>query len=214
VEVDRRWSTRLARTSYVARLVRNLSRIRSDDVAMPLETAADPARTAAGKPRGGFEIPLYREAFATRAPLYSHERLVEIEANRARLCEIAQGEAFDEIFGRLAGIIRDFHAEVEAAGTDFRMVILPDRVQVNPEDRREALALLRMHDREFDWDKPQRRLRELLDKEGITYLDLLPAFREISRDEQLFEVGDTHWNVRGNAVVADLITEWLAPQLP
>lgn len=209
-DVRRDPGTIAARYSYVARLVRNLTRVRSDAMGGSLEIP-DEHDDARSRSQGGFEIPEFREAFAARAPLYSRDRLMQVEANRARLCEIAQAEAFDELFKRFTMILRGFHSEVESSGVEFRMVILPDRYQVNLDEQHAALAHLRMPDRDFDWDKPQRRLREMLDREGISYLDLLEPFREATKHEQLFDPGNTHWNVRGNEFVADQIAEWLGP---
>jgi SGNH hydrolase-like domain, acetyltransferase AlgX len=201
--------TRLARVSYTARLIRNLARVRADSVAAPVDLPAEALTGGETREDGGYEIPEYIDAFRTREPWYSHERMVQVEASRARLFDRGQAEGFDELFDRFAAILRDFRAEVEASGTEFRMVILPDRVQVNLDERREALESLHMRDAQFDWDKAQRRLRELLDREGVSYLDLLEPFRERTRTEQLFDPGNTHWNVRGNEFVAAKIAEWL-----
>lgn len=207
-DVQEDFGTRLARVSYTARLIRNLARVKADPVATPLEMPDDPGEVRAS---GGYEIPEYVEVFRTREPWYSHERMVQVEASRARLCDRGQSEGFDELFDRFAAILRGLRDDVEASGAEFRMVILPDRVQVNLDEQREALAYLGMRDHQFDWDKPQRRLRELLDREGVSYLDLLEPFRERTKTQQLFDPGNTHWNVEGNAFVAELLARWLAP---
>jgi hypothetical protein len=202
-----------ARRSYTFRLVRNLGRVLGERGA---ELAVAPVLDVSGgrSGKGGYELPAYREAFRKRKPLYSPERLLEIESQRMRLCDRGQSEAFDELFDRLAGVLRDLAREVEADGADFCVVVLPDRFQVNRDERDAALALLRMLPTQFEWDKPQERLRAFFEAEGIRSLDLLPAFRAVSPPEQLFEPGDTHWNLRGNAFAGDEIARWLAPLLP
>ncbi|MBZ0266582.1 SGNH/GDSL hydrolase family protein [bacterium] len=213
-DVQEGLGTRLARISFTVRLVRNLSRVHADPVATPLDTPVETMNGAAGagmRVEGGYEIPEYVDVFRNREPLYSPERMVQVQAGRARLCDRGQAEGFDDLFDRFATILRGFRAEVEASGAEFRMVILPDRIQVNEDERREVLAHLRMRDRQFDWDKPQRRLRALLEREGVSYLDLLEPFRERAGNEQLFDPGNMHWNVRGNEFVAERIAAWLAP---
>lgn len=201
-----------ARWSYTVRLVRNLLRVLGEH-GTELEGVKTLVTTdeTDGR-RGGYELPEYREAFTDRKPFYSHERLIEIEAQRMRLCDLGQTDAFRELLDRLTTVVRDFAREVEAAGSDFRVVILPDRFQVNRGERDEALARLRMRPDQFDWDRPQRELAAFFGAEGISSLDLLPAFR--AADEQLFDPGNTHWNLRGNEFVAERIAEWLAPRLP
>jgi hypothetical protein len=208
-------SSAAVRWSYTIRLLRNLGRVLGEH-----GTELEGAQTLVavdedgGDRRGGYELPQYREAFANRKPFYSHERLIQIESQRMRLCDRGQGAAFDELFERVSSVVRDFHQEVTAAGVDFHVVVLPDRFQVNLHERNEALALLRMRPDQFDWDRPQRELRAFFEREGISALDLLPAFREITGTEQMFDSGNTHWNVRGNEFVGNEIAKWLGPRLP
>ena len=58
---------------------------------------------------------------------------------------------------------------------------------------------------DFDLEKPQRILSEFFEREGIPYLDLLPALRESASDEDLYFWSDQHWNVAGNALAARLL---------
>ena len=203
-------SSPLVQWSYAVRLVRNGARVladrgRTDVEAEELERPFE---------RGGYELPEYRETFATRDPLMTRDRLMSVEAQRARLCEHAQSEGFEELLERMVSVVVALEEEVTAAGVDFRVVVLPDRYQVNVDEKEEVLRRLGMTDRDFDWDKPQRELGARLGAHGIDHLDLLETFREITKSEQLFDPGNTHWNVRGNAVVGEAIAEWLAPRLP
>lgn len=54
---------------------------------------------------------------------------------------------------------------------------------------------------------PQKRIKELLDKEHIPYVDLLPAFR--ADKENLYFDHDGHWNARGHRRAAEAIYEWI-----
>ena len=64
-----------------------------------------------------------------------------------------------------------------------------------------------------------RRLREMLARNKIDYIDLAPAFREAvtSEGKNLFLKGDWHWNKNGHALAAKivydrLLSEGLLPQ--
>lgn len=55
--------------------------------------------------------------------------------------------------------------------------------------------------------QPQKRIRELLDREGIPYLDLLPGLKRNAQNA-LYFVNDGHLNELGAAVVADEVEKW------
>ena len=54
---------------------------------------------------------------------------------------------------------------------------------------------------------PQRRIKEMLTKEKIPYLDLLPEFRKST--ERLYFKNDGHWNRNGHQLAADLLAKWI-----
>lgn len=43
----------------------------------------------------------------------------------------------------------------------------------------------------------------------MAYLDLLPSFREHSATERLHWLRDTHWNLEGNALAANMLARYL-----
>jgi lysophospholipase L1-like esterase len=55
---------------------------------------------------------------------------------------------------------------------------------------------------------PSKRLQQLLEKEGIAYIDLLPDF-EANANTQLFFTIDDHWNRNGHEVAAEAISKRL-----
>lgn len=207
----------LSRASYAFRFLRNASRAlaaRRNRELQDVRVGAAAATDAAGNRVGGYELPEYREMSKHRKPYMSRERLLRIESQRLRLCEKAQQAGFRELLGRVTSIVGALHDEVSAAGIPFRVVVIPDRFQVNPAEREEMLRFLRMTEDEFTaWDMPQRELGAFLDREGIPWLDLLPAFREAARTDTLYFPDDIHWNVRGNAVGGAAIAAWLGPGL-
>jgi hypothetical protein len=207
--------TAAARVSLTARLVRNLGRVLGaggSDLRAGMGMEAPASGEAA--PRGGYELPEYRRHYEGRRPMFTWERLMQVQAQRARLCDRSDHEAFVHLFSRVAVVVEDFRDEVEAAGVDFHVVVIPDRFQINVEERAEIFARLDMRDEDFDWDKPQRAFRSFFENKGISYLDLLPAFREASRREPMYATDNTHWNIAGNAFGAREIGAWLTPLLP
>jgi hypothetical protein len=54
----------------------------------------------------------------------------------------------------------------------------------------------------LDADRPRRSVREMLEAEGLGYLDLTPGFRERGEAPTAHYVHDGHWNARGHEWVA------------
>ena len=48
-------------------------------------------------------------------------------------------------------------------------------------------------------------------KENINYLDLLEPFKAKSQTTRLYKPNDTHWNIAGNKLAAELIGQHLTP---
>ncbi len=61
----------------------------------------------------------------------------------------------------------------------------------------------------LDLLKPQREFARFFGEQGIDYVDLLPALRELAPTEGLYYPRDQHWTVRGNEVVGERLASWL-----
>ncbi|HEY6085576.1 MAG TPA: hypothetical protein VIU63_09285, partial [Nitrospira sp.] len=59
--------------------------------------------------------------------------------------------------------------------------------------------------RRFDFDRPQRLLKEWAARNGIETIDVLPEFREVARQKPLFYDTDLHMTTAGHRLVADMI---------
>jgi len=91
----------------------------------------------------------------------------------------------------------------------FIVVIAPDEIQINDSLRNAVSELYPNPDRgKWNTTLPNRMLTARLDQLGIKYLDLYPAFREKSA-EPLYRLRDTHWNIAGNQLAADVIETYL-----
>jgi hypothetical protein len=187
----------LLQVSYTARLARNLSRAWRHRT----PRAAPPPPSD----RGGFEVPtedLERLTFSRDEHLaIEAERLqISLRDNRARLRELAADVA--QVLARL-------DAEVRRAGAEFVVMVIPDEYQVNEQLLREAAAALGVPRSAIDLDAPQQHLTALLDAAAVRHLDLLPAFRNAARREELYYERNTHWNDAGNTLAARLLAEYL-----
>lgn len=132
----------------------------------------------------------------------------------------ARAVVFDSHHRRFSGLMANALAALarmrdlaSAAGAGFAVVLIPDELQVDPELRREVLALPPARDAvEFDWDRPNRVLAEGLAEQGVPALDLTGPFRAASGEQRLYRINDSHWNIAGNALAARLLGAWLAEE--
>lgn len=204
------WNARLTRQSLVFRLVRNLTRLGRGGVEVP---ASPPRPASCAEGGGGYEVEGYRRSFASRRPLLEREALWRVEGLRSWVWDRGTRRSFERAFTEVAAVLRELHREVAAAGAELVVVVIPDRFQVNAAERREIVEGLGRVEADFDLERPQRMLGELLTAEEIPHLDLLPAFREAAAEVELYSPGDTHWSVAGNALAAREIAGFLASRM-
>jgi GDSL-like Lipase/Acylhydrolase. len=90
------------------------------------------------------------------------------------------------------------------------IVIIPDEVQVNTQLQQQVKAAFDPNDPNLlDFELPNRMLTERLRQANIDYLDLLPSFVAASKITRLYKPNDTHWNIAGNSLAAELISQHL-----
>jgi hypothetical protein len=170
------------------------------------------SRESPQRERGGFVAD--DDYVKRRDPRHSEETYLEIEARRIQICLRTRRPWFDQRSSEVLGVLSRFRDEVRAAGSEFVLVMIPDEFQVDPLLLGQLLRHLALDPAEIDPDYPQRRLAVLLDRHGIEYLDLLPVFRDRSATERLYWLRNTHWNVAGNALAAEVLARQLAVEVP
>lgn len=125
----------------------------------------------------------------------------------------AEHTAAWELLERLVLQVRD---EVTADGANFAVQLCTCSWQVHPEH----LAWFyenypALHDRVWDWPKPNRRLAEFCRAQDIACLDLLPAFVAHAQEtgEELHFRGG-HWNAAGHQLAARQLRQFLDAEFP
>lgn len=90
------------------------------------------------------------------------------------------------------------------------IVIIPDEVQVNSQLQKQVKQAFDPNNQNLLYfEIPNRLLTEQLQQANIDYLDLLPDFKVASQKTRLYKPNDTHWNIAGNRLAAELITQHL-----
>ena len=85
-------------------------------------------------------------------------------------------------------------------------VLIPDELQINTDLQTDLIKSFRdLTSENFDFMLPNTLLCKELEKLNIEYLDLLHDFVIASKKQRYYKPNDTHWNIAGNKLAADLI---------
>ena len=119
---------------------------------------------------------------------------------------------FSERLPRVMTWIDEIKTACENYGMQLFVMLIPDELQVNTELQERVLEKLRADKDQLDFDRPNKRLAEELRARNIRYLDVLEPFRLRTRNVRLYKPRDTHWNIAGNRLAADLLYDFLHEQ--
>jgi hypothetical protein len=102
---------------------------------------------------------------------------------------------------------------LRAKNIKFMTVIIPDEYQVREKLRNDIFAKFNRKPQEYDLELPQKVVKERLGLLQVPYLDILPKFIAESKSQSLYKPRDTHWNDDGNLLAANLLFDYLLPQV-
>jgi hypothetical protein len=118
-------------------------------------------------------------------------------------------ERDDETLGvrtdEAADALRQMRDLSRRAGADLLVVLIPDEVQVDAGLLGAVAQARGKRLDEFDAARPTRAIATALDEAGVPYLDLMPAFLERAGQGPLYKPQDTHWNLAGNRLAAEVM---------
>lgn len=149
-------------------------------------------------------------------PYFSDESYLQIESERSwmYLKELPFKKAFaDKAYSDGVGYLVRIKELCDRQRIVLKVVIVPDELQVNQALQAKVIKSLNISPDEFDFALPNRFLSEQFKVNHIDHLDLLPAFSSTSAQLNLYKPNDTHWNIMGNRLAADLLVEYLLSQI-
>ena len=97
----------------------------------------------------------------------------------------------------------------ENNGIQLFVMLIPDELQVDSRLQERVLEKIGADNHKLDFDRPNKHLVKELRARNIQYLDLLEPFRLRTRDVRLYKPRNTHWNIAGNRLAADLLYDFL-----
>lgn len=149
----------------------------------------------------------FRDRFRSRnqAPRNGTEAAIPLDI---RLFDPDLSQDWLEAFRVTEALLSEMKTEVNAAGAELLVVLIPSRAQVYAGKwAREIEGRPGLKDHQWDLEQPNRMLAGILAKNGIDYLDLLPLLRTVSGqgDAEIYLARDGHWNSAGHHAAAGFI---------
>jgi hypothetical protein len=92
----------------------------------------------------------------------------------------------------------------------LKVVIIPDELQVDLTLQAKVLKALNVSATELDFTWPNKFLQEQLQAYRIDYLDLIDEFCSTTLQTNLYKPNDSHWNLAGNKLAADLLARYVS----
>ncbi|MGB3404194.1 MAG: hypothetical protein WBA77_16035 [Microcoleaceae cyanobacterium] len=160
--------------------------------------------------------PRERGNYQDNQPTFSEESFIEIEEGRSTqyLTDEASQEEFKALFEDAVNDIKKIKALCDYQNIALTVVIIPDEVQVNPELQAKIIERFELQDSSLiDFKLPNRLLQAELQKSNIETIDLLDEFITVSQQERLYKPLDTHWNIAGNQLAADIIQKNISDKI-
>ena len=150
-----------------------------------------------------------RRTYRDDDPTFSTKSHLQILADRAKIYVVGWEpgpRALDAVLEAMQEI-----AEIcTRRGIDLTVVLIPEETQLDTGLQRDLAAAYKQYrEGTMDYRLPNRVLTEGLNERGIEVLDLLPFFEEASESTVLYKPRDTHWNIAGNRLAADVIASHL-----
>jgi hypothetical protein len=153
--------------------------------------------------------------YSDDGPALSGPDFLRVESDRSEIYR-KHGPQFERDLSRALGYLIQMKRICDGRHIALTVVIIPDEVQVNRSLQSRVLQMKTAESRagDFDFTLPNRLLAAKLREAGIDFIDLLDSFANASGRTVLYRPNDTHWNIAGNKLAADLIGSHLltAPQ--
>jgi hypothetical protein len=152
-----------------------------------------------------------RTSYDDNAPTFTEKAYLNIQKKRSLI--YMKGEPLKQAFTDAIGYLVRIKELCNPSKIALRVVLIPDELQVNPVLQTKVLKALNSSSEELDFTLPNRFLHEQLQVHRIDYFDLLDNFSSASAQMNLYKPNDSHWNIAGNKLAADILARYVSGQL-
>jgi hypothetical protein len=145
----------------------------------------------------------------TPRPAFARDTFLSIEYQRSEIHKKDRGAFLRECYIEAVNVLVEIAEKAEKLDMKCIIVLAPDQLQVSKELRASLARAYGMDMGDYDFKAPQKYITAELRKNGITVVDLLPAFEAAAQNDVLYLKQDTHWNEAGNLLAAEIIWDAL-----
>jgi lysophospholipase L1-like esterase len=155
----------------------------------------------------------YTQVYEDDKPNFTDEVWMQIEKLRS---EIVRKD--DPVFASQVEPTISYLLEIkklcDAKKISLVVVMIPDELQISPSLQARLLQELSLKPEALDYSRPNRLLTDRLQQHGIDSIDLYEQFKTAEAGKSLYRPRDTHWNIEGNRLAAEIITPQVLSRLP
>jgi len=139
--------------------------------------------------------------------LYSEQTFLEIERWKLEINNIPDYQAgkFTPQFEYSLQAVVEMAEILKAENIPFLVAIYPSEYQIDQTLANKIFTAYELNPEDYDLELPQKVVIETLEAHGIDYLDMLEPFQEAGKEQVLYILRDTHWNLTGNQLAANLL---------
>lgn len=136
---------------------------------------------------------------------FSRKGFYKIEQGKLWFFEKRLQAQLRDLFQPDAGVLLQMKQWCDDRNIELVIAILPTEIQVDNGMRAEVLDALKVKEDSLDFDYPNALLKNYLEKHRIHYVDLTGPMRQAAQTKRLYVLRDTHWNIEGNKLAAEII---------
>jgi len=138
---------------------------------------------------------------------FNEKSFLRIERNRIAVCEVPpNGNIPWTAINNHLDMVRE---AAEGMGATYIMIAHPDVFQFDDDLRGDIIGEYNINVAGYDFVLPQRILKRYCQIRGIPFCDILPELKSKHFRQALYDVKGTHFNIKGNAAVAEIISQFL-----
>lgn len=138
-------------------------------------------------------------------PVFEPATYLQIAKTRSSIY-LARDQAWEKLLQDTMFYLNQIHQICRTKKIDFEVVIIPDEVQVNDSLQTEVRSLFpEALQKTWNITYPIDRFTDALKQAKIDYIDLYPQFVRAGKARSLYRPRDSHWNIAGNRLAAEII---------
>lgn len=121
----------------------------------------------------------------------------------------AEPEHFERLFNDALADLVKIKEICDYKNIKLVVVLIPDELQVNSKLVAKVAEDFDVSPDIFDFTLPNKLLSQAFEKYNINYIDVLDEFQVATTKKRLYKPNNTHWNISGNQLAAEVIENYL-----